>query len=146
MADVGSFEARLAALEAAKSIDLADLPIAALQRRLEQDWQPDANTLLQGGSGSITLLRDVAFGTDTLTFPPVAVSLSNTKTVKHGLEGQPRLVFCQAFVPVGNGVTRALVIEPDDSTFTTTQFQCRGFFPSGATSNGTWSFCWLAIR
>jgi hypothetical protein len=55
-------------------------------------------------------------------------------------------VFCQAFVPVGNGITRALSIEPDDSTFTTAQFQCRGFFASGATSNGTWPFCWLAIR
>lgn len=39
---------RLAVLEARlASLKLADLPLAALQRKLENDWQPDGSVLLQ---------------------------------------------------------------------------------------------------
>jgi hypothetical protein len=46
-----TFEDRIAELEARiTSLQLGDLPLAALQRKLENDWQPDANVLLQPNS------------------------------------------------------------------------------------------------
>lgn len=47
------FEDRLAEVEAKLgALSIGDLPFAAMQRKLESDWQPDAAVLL--GSGSVT--------------------------------------------------------------------------------------------
>ena len=51
MSDPTNFAERIAALEARISdLQLGDLPLAALQRKLENDWQPDAAVLLQPNS------------------------------------------------------------------------------------------------
>lgn len=50
-----TIEERVAALEQ-RDITLGDLPLAALQRRLEQRWQPDSAILLEPASVTSSLL------------------------------------------------------------------------------------------
>ena len=49
---------RLDAIEAKLgNLGVSDLPLAALQRKLENDWQPDGGTLLQTGSVADNALK-----------------------------------------------------------------------------------------
>ncbi len=74
---------RIIALES-KAISLRDLPLRALQQKLELDWQPNAAILLPPNSLP-------TLGAATVTYPGGAV-MSNALVVNHGLNTTPRLV------------------------------------------------------
>lgn len=81
--------ARIDALEG-RSITVADLPVAALQRRLEQRWQPDATTLLLPSSVTReALAQKFDYGVATVTWPG-GVEESDIATVNHSLGVTPR--------------------------------------------------------
>ncbi len=83
-----SYEALLRRVEKLEKheITLSDLPQAALQRQLEQRWQPEGSLLLQPGSIRLETLGCIDYGT-------VSVNLSNqsdaTLAVPHRLERAP---------------------------------------------------------
>jgi hypothetical protein len=85
MTEFDDLRARLAALE---GTDLPDT-WSRLKRKLEQDWQPDANTLLAGGSiGIDDLSAALTFGIDAVVWGG-ASRLTAVLTVLHGLGRQP---------------------------------------------------------
>lgn len=118
---------RLEALET-KQLGVPDLPMAALQRKLESDWQPDAavlfgQALARGGTGTVTF---------------AAATLSATTTVAHGLGRLPTAVVATALsspavdkIPLLNTLT-----------WTTTTFQINGEVDTAHT--GSISFSWMA--
>jgi hypothetical protein len=93
-------EARIAALELAaqdRKVRLDDLPLANLQRRLEQSWVPDPTTLF--GESSITT---VMLGNATVTDP----KLTPVETLRViGAAGQP--AFQNGWVNFGGGEPNA---------------------------------------
>ncbi|MGZ6854888.1 MAG: hypothetical protein ACXVGC_12640 [Mycobacteriaceae bacterium] len=73
---MSDFTDRIAALEdRLANLTLGDLPLAALQRKLENDWQPDAAVLLQPNSISSDQLQAgilPVVGTVTVTMAALA--------------------------------------------------------------------------
>ena len=72
-----SFEERLARLEAAQGISLKDLPMRALQDKLELDWQPNASLLLPPGSVSTDLLADASVTAAKIAAPEAVRFIGN---------------------------------------------------------------------
>lgn len=133
---------RLDALEAKlNSLKLDDLPLAAIQRKLENDWQPDGNVLLQPNSITRDQLASglkLAVGTGTLAF--VASTDSATLTVKHKL----------GLVPIAAGAIAtssagAFGDIPAYNTFnlTNTSFDINARKPVASTVNVP--FYWIAL-
>jgi hypothetical protein len=83
------FEDRLAALES-RALTLRDLPISALQRKLEQDWQPDPAVLLGEGTISLTMLDGIDRGSDSLVWPGGSPE-SNVLNVTHDVGRLPNI-------------------------------------------------------
>jgi hypothetical protein len=83
------FDDRIAAVEA--RLEGSDVPDSwsRLMRKLEQGWQPDAETLLAAGSITIDSLSSaLTFGGGTVEWPGGS-PLTTVLTVRHGLERQP---------------------------------------------------------
>lgn len=118
--------ARIEALEQ-RQLALSDLPLAALQRKLEQDWQP---------SGSVLLGYDVKAGTDTVTF--TAATNSAVKTISHGLGRTPLAVAVTGHEAPGSGGKWY-----DTSGWDTDSFDVIGWF--GSAISGTFTFTWVAV-
>lgn len=81
---------RVANLEG-RTLTLADLPLAAMQRKLESDWQPDAALLLQPNSITFDALAGgikPQAGVATLAWPGGA-AVSTPLVVKHSLGSIP---------------------------------------------------------
>ena len=79
------FEDRMRALEARETV----LPWSQLMRKLEQSWQPDAESLLAPGSITIDALSSaLTFGVNTVVWAGV-LTTTNVLTVLHGLGRQP---------------------------------------------------------
>ena len=86
-----------------------------------------------------------ARGVGTLTWPGSA-NASNTLTITHGLGVAPSHIFATGRVPVGNALTRGLVVDFDPTTFTTMQAQCRGWMAGAQpAAASTMPFSWEAI-
>ncbi len=135
-ASLQELETRIAALEADK-IRVKDLPLAALQRQLEQDWQPDAGILLADGSAHLALIGDIEVGVATLSF--VAAGSANV-TVQHGLKVVPTKVFVTQ-INSGGPAPMLLVVD----TITATSFRISGEFNAG-TGSVSLPIAWMAIK
>lgn len=154
MTQIDDLTERLASLEdTLANLGLGDLPVKQIQDKLEQDWQPNAQSLL--GSNSITptmlnfdvlqlavagqLALDVFVANATLTWPG-ATTVSNTITVNHNLGRAPQLVL-PVIVNAPNPFSVIACFN-----FTTTTFQARGNFETFAPANTrTDQFRWIAI-
>lgn len=147
-----SVERRLRELDT-KTPALGDLPLAALQRKLENDWQPDGNVLLLPGSVTFDVVdlsilgiagqtgkRKVAVGATTLTWP-AGVATSNLATPNHGLGVAPVAVVCSGQAG-GFGIGDFWAAA---TTFTATTFQVRGNFTANWPAGGTQTVYWIAI-
>lgn len=89
----------------------------------------------------------VARGEDTLTWTPGGVNYSDVLTVSHGLGYTPTQVLTTSRVPIGNTVTRGLIVEPDPATFGPKTFQVRGWMTGTAPGAGAqMPFSWQASR
>jgi len=139
-----ALEARVAALEQ-RTITVPDLPMRALLHKLEQNWQPDAATLLQGGSLTVDLLTAaLKFGVGTITWPGGSPRSSNL-TVTHGLGRTPTSVLIVANTGVGGSGTVFPVyaaLSLTTTTFVSTAVTSNESNPAAAASAG---FYWLAI-
>lgn len=153
--------ARIEALEAGPSLD--QLPLAALQRKLETDWQPESSALLLPKSIGSDLLTDAA--TTKAKLAPDALSAflkllvaadlklahgsdavqwnggtgSNVRVVSHGLGVTPlrvKLTWNQDLGQVGS-----LFCSARDAT----TFSVVGRAAGGVGSGGTTGFDWEAI-
>jgi hypothetical protein len=108
MSAIDDLAERLDALEG-RAIRVKDLPVRALQDRLERDWQPSAAVLLGQG-----LARG---GLVTVTW--TAGTLSASELVSHGLQRLPAAVVATAFnTPVSDEVPLANTFDWTETTFT----------------------------
>lgn len=133
------FLTRLEALEA-RQLALADLPLAALQRKLEQDWLPEADVLLGDASITPAMLTGVDFadlplrvGTGTCVF--TASTLSSAVTITHGLGRVPQFIVTQS-------LDRAAKVSPAVGA-TLTDFSASGKYDTSVTGNVF--FYWMVI-
>lgn len=101
MTDPTTFDDRLAALEdRLGDLQLGDLPLAALQRKMENDWQPDASVLLQPKSINGDQLQDGLLpveGSVVVTMAAIAAGAVASQAIT-GLQfaaKPPRLVIAQ---------------------------------------------------
>jgi len=137
---------RLEVLEA-RTLALRDLPLAALQRKLEQDWQPQASILL--GENSITpamLASALDLGDDALvlrvgigTISFTASQDSTNSTITHGLGRVPTAVVATVTSAPNHTDIAALNVH----TLAATTFGINGRKWVASTLNV--SFYWLAI-
>ncbi len=125
---IDDLAARLDALEEYR-LKVADLPLAALQRKLEADWQPDAGLLLGQG-----LPRG---GLGTLTF--TASTLSATLTVAHGLGRPPTAVVATS---VSAPAVDQIVL-CNTGTWNPTSFNINAEVDAAITN--TIQFAWIAL-
>jgi hypothetical protein len=135
---------RIDALEA-KTLSVGDLPLKALQSKLEQDWQPSASLLL--GSKSVTApmlaatlsdlgLKIVGGTANCLPTGPATADTSPT-VVAHGLGAMPTSVAVTT-----NGGAFAAALSPRvlaDATNLTIRVS------SNATINFSVGVFWLAV-
>jgi hypothetical protein len=128
MASFEEIEERLLNLEQGR-LQVKDLPLAALQRKLEQDWQPDAGILFGQG-----LARG---GVDSLVY--VASTLSGTLLVRHGLGRVPSAVVATAF----NSPAVDQVPLCNTYTWTADSFSINGELDAAYT--GSIQFAWIAL-
>ncbi len=135
------FEDRLAALEAFivdRKIELADLPLAPLQRKLESSWQPDAGTLLSPGTVTPEqMAQKISFGLATLTF--TASTDSANLLVPHTCGRVPLAVVATSF----NGPTFPQIPTPNTFTWTATDFTLNAELRAAYT--GTIQVSWVAL-
>jgi hypothetical protein len=131
------YEERLAALEAAE-IAVSDLPWSHIKRKLEQDWQPDAHTLLAGGSLTVDMLSGaLTFGSDTVTWGGASPSSANL-SVLHGLGRVPAAVLLTSR-------SNVIVFAETARTISTFQVSARTVDGSSPAAATTVDFYWLAI-
>jgi hypothetical protein len=142
-----SVERRLKALDT-KTPALGDLPMAALQRKLENDWQPDGSVLLQPGSVTFDAVdlsilgvtgqqakRKLALGTSTATWP--GGGATGAGTITHGLGVVPIVVFYGS---------RNALIEYESNSRDATNIGVTGYVTSNvAFGPATLTFDWMAI-
>lgn len=70
MSGLDDFGTRLADVEERiANLTIDDLPLAALQRKLEHDWQPTADTFLEPGSVTADLLAPLSVGSARIVTP-----------------------------------------------------------------------------
>jgi hypothetical protein len=146
-----TLEQRVAALEQ-RELKLRDLPLKQLLDKLEQDWTPDARTLLLKKSIDADKLADatvqsflqllvaadvsLAYSTNTAVF--TAANVSAVKTVTHGLGATPALVLVSS-----TGGAYNVVYATNNVGGTT--FDVQAETASGAVVTYTGTFYWLAI-
>lgn len=134
------FEARLAAVEAKvlAPTSLADLPLGALKRWLEQNWQPSASSVLESGSITLPLLDGaIHLGNDTLTFPGGSID-STALNVLHGFD-RPATVLTESNAL--NYKTR-VALPVGNTNFSVAARTLDGSSPAAAT---TVTFDWIAF-
>lgn len=121
------------------TLPLSHLPFAQLRRKLEQEWQPSAASILEPGSITIDLLSGaLTFGIGTVTWPG-GTRLSSILTVAHGLGRTPTIV--QLTSNNEDNITLQF------NTLSPTGFLARantvdGSFPLAGTAR---TFAWLAM-
>lgn len=121
--------ARVAALETG-TIGLDDLPIAQLQRRLEQQWLGDAIHTVAPQNWRV--------GVATVTWPGGAPD-STATVVSHGLDSVPTIVLA---TPDRTMWTSAIAGDRNTTTFKVDARTLDGTSPAAAS---TQSIYWLAI-
>lgn len=133
---MASFEERIAALEErdAAGLRLRDLPLAALQRKLEADWRPSPASLF----GDVLPQFGFAFGTASIAFTGTANA--PVVTALHGLGSVPR--FVTVFYDADPASTSLFVFPYSD--ITTTSFDIAG--KCSVATAATVAVGWLAIK
>jgi hypothetical protein len=143
---------RLDVIEATLAANQIPASMAALMRKLEQGWQPDAAVLLQPGSITPELLAPaidtgrrlvIRSGTQTLTWGGASV-FSDFPAVTHGVGGTPDHVWVSA----NGGLTGSKRVIVTAYGYTATQFTVDGLTddrstPAAAT---TLDVRWTAVR
>jgi hypothetical protein len=138
-----TFADRLAALEGRiGALTLDDLPLGPLQRKLENDWQPDSAVLLQPNSITLDQLASglkLAVGKSTAVF--TASTDSATVTVKHSLGVVP--LAAGGFSAVGAVGGFGDIPAFHSFNLTNTSFDVNARKPLASTVNV--DFYWLAV-
>lgn len=134
---------RIAALEGAP----LNTTIAVLQRKLEQNWNPDAGSVLTPGSIDIGLLDGaLKFGIDTLTWAG-GTPRSGNASVLHGLGRTPNGVWFAPTSSVAGSSTVFPVMVERVSARTTLAFEATAVTSdeSNPAAASVSTFAWLVL-